>query len=88
MVPELTPSLGAAGQFDNPELQAAIKRICRAGTEAGIFLGLGGMENRLDLVTAFRKEFPAIRFAMAGRDSFALLKGMRDVMAKMAALDE
>jgi hypothetical protein len=46
------------------------------------------MENRLDLVTAFRKEFPAIRFAMAGRDSFALLKGMRDVMAKMAALDE
>jgi hypothetical protein len=81
-------SLGVAGDFDAPKLQDGIRKICKAATANNIYVGLGGIERRLDIVIALRKEFPCISYTMAGKDSASLLKGMRDALATMKVLDE
>ena len=84
----LTCSLGVPGQFDSRQVQDAIRKICTAAAANNIWIGLGGVERRLDMVIALRKEIPGIQYTMAGRDSFSILKGMRDVVDTLKVLEK
>ncbi|KAF5660883.1 aldolase [Fusarium heterosporum] len=70
---DLTMDLGIAGQYDTDEFHNAIETIAKAAEKASVggrkvFVGLGGLEGRPDLLETFTKRYSSIRFTMAGRD--------------------
>ncbi|RGP60408.1 aldolase [Fusarium longipes] len=78
---DLTMDLGIAGQYDTDEFREAIDTIAKAAQGASIggrkvFVGLGGLEGRPDLLEDFAKRYSSIRFTMAGRDLSILAVGM------------
>ncbi|KAF9769457.1 hypothetical protein IL306_013121 [Fusarium sp. DS 682] len=94
---DLTMDLGIAGQYDTDEFQNAIYIIATAAQKASVgarkvFVGLGGLEQRPDLLEAFAKRHSNIRFTMAGRDLSILAAGMsrqvesiRDISSRIRA---
>ncbi|KAF4345837.1 aldolase [Fusarium beomiforme] len=78
---DLTMDLGIAGQYDSNEFHKSIDAIATAAQNASVggrkvFVGLGGLEQRPDLLETFAKRHPSIRFTMAGRDLSMLAAGM------------
>lgn len=60
-------SLGIAGQYDTDAFHDAIDKISRAAEKASVdgrkvFVGLGGLEGRPDLLEAFTKRYSNIRY--------------------------
>ncbi|KAF4437199.1 aldolase [Fusarium acutatum] len=73
--------LGIAGQYDTDGFHKAIDSISTAARNASVngrkvFVGLGGLEGRPDLLETFARQYPNIRFTMAGRDLSVLAAGM------------
>ncbi|RBA21176.1 HpcH/HpaI aldolase [Fusarium proliferatum] len=78
---DLTTDLGIAGQYDTVEFRKAIDAISTAAQNASVngrkvFVGLGGLEGRPDLLETFAQQYSNIRFTMAGRDLSMLAAGM------------
>jgi len=78
---DLCMELGIPGQYDSEKFHSAVDKVAKAAEAASVdgrkvFVGLGGMEPRPDLLESFAKKYPLIRFAMAGRDVAVLLAGM------------
>ncbi|KAL7425270.1 hypothetical protein Q5752_000958 [Cryptotrichosporon argae] len=80
---DLCMELGIPGQYDNPVFRSAVDKVAKAAAAAAelngapVFIGLGGLEPRPDLLEHFVKTYPMIRFAMAGRDIALLLGAMQ-----------
>ncbi|KAF2448076.1 HpcH/HpaI aldolase [Karstenula rhodostoma CBS 690.94] len=78
---DLCMELGIPGQYDTELFQSTVERIAAAAEQAStngrkVFVGLGGLEPRPDLIEMFALRHPSIRFAMSGRDMALLLTGM------------
>ncbi|KXJ88956.1 HpcH/HpaI aldolase [Microdochium bolleyi] len=85
---DLSVELGMVGNYDATEFHEAIEKIARAAQKASIdgncvFVGLGGMEMRPDLIQYFAKLYSNIRFTMAGRDISMLADGMSRQVTSM-----
>lgn len=83
---DLCMELGIPGKFDAELFHSTVAKIAIAAEKASVggrkvFVGLGGLEPRPDLLETFALRHPSIRFAMSGRDMALLLAGM----AKQAA---
>ncbi|GKT41272.1 uncharacterized protein ColSpa_01453 [Colletotrichum spaethianum] len=83
--------LGIPGQYDSELFHSTVAKIAVAAEKASIngrkvFVGLGGLEPRPDLLEEFSKRHAPIRFAMAGRDLALLLAGMTKQAAAMNEL--
>lgn len=90
---DLCMELGIPNQYDSDLFHSAVDKVANAALRAStdgrqVFVGLGGLEPRPDLLMAFTKKHPAIRFAMAGRDIAILLAGMSKQAAAMNELSE
>ncbi|RSH94111.1 hypothetical protein EHS25_006765 [Saitozyma podzolica] len=58
--------MGIAGDYDDPRIWSALERICLAAKSAStpahqVYVGLGGLEPRPDLLERLRGEFDNIR---------------------------
>ncbi|KAK1573255.1 HpcH/HpaI aldolase [Colletotrichum navitas] len=78
---DLCMELGIPGQYDSDIFHSTIAKIAAAAEKASIdgrkiFVGLGGLEPRPDLLEELAGRHAPIRFAMAGRDLALLLAGM------------
>ncbi|KAK9780279.1 hypothetical protein SCAR479_02916 [Seiridium cardinale] len=87
---DLCMEFGIPGQYDSELFHSLVARIAGAAEKASldgrkVFVGLGGLEPRPDLLETFAKRHPSIRFAMAGRDLALLLAGMNK---QAAAINE
>ncbi|KAJ4998309.1 4-hydroxy-2-oxovalerate aldolase [Colletotrichum sp. SAR 10_66] len=85
---DLCMELGIPGQYDSELFHSTVAKIAEAAEKAGVdgrkvFVGLGGLEPRPDLLEEFAKKHAPIRFAMAGRDLALLLAGMSKQAASM-----
>ncbi|KAH9884234.1 HpcH/HpaI aldolase [Xylariomycetidae sp. FL2044] len=85
---DLCMELGIPGQYDSELFRSTVAKIADAAKKAStdgrqVFVGLGGLEPRPDLLEEFAKKHPSIRFAMAGRDLALLLAGMTKQAAAM-----
>ncbi|EOO00163.1 putative 4-hydroxy-2-oxovalerate aldolase protein [Phaeoacremonium minimum UCRPA7] len=85
---DLCMELGIPGQYDSELFHSTVARIAAAAEKAShsdsqVFVGLGGLEPRPDLLETFAKRHNSIRFAMAGRDLALLLAGMAKQAASM-----
>ncbi|ORY25462.1 HpcH/HpaI aldolase [Naematelia encephala] len=90
---DLCMELGIPGQYDADIFHAAVDKVAKAAEKAStggrqVFIGLGGLEPRPDLLAAFAKKYSCIRFAMAGRDIALLLAGMSKQAAAMNELSK
>lgn len=77
---DLCMELGIPGQYDSELFHSTVAKIAAAAEKASVdgrkvFVGLGGLEPRPDLLEAFAKRHSLVRFAMAGRDLALLLAG-------------
>ncbi|KAK7442306.1 HpcH/HpaI aldolase [Colletotrichum acutatum] len=80
--------LGIPGQYDSELFRSTVAKIANAAEKASVdgrkvFVGLGGLEPRPDLLEELAKRHAPIRFAMAGRDLALLLAGMSKQAAAM-----
>ncbi|KAK6063136.1 4-hydroxy-2-oxovalerate aldolase (HpcH/HpaI aldolase) [Seiridium cupressi] len=87
---DLCMEFGIPGQYDSELFHSLVARVAGAAEKASqggrkVFVGLGGLEPRPDLLETFAKRHPSIRFAMAGRDLALLLAGMNK---QAAAINE
>jgi hypothetical protein len=85
---KLIARLGIPGQQDSPIFHAAVDKICKAAEAASVdgrqvFVGLGGLEPRPDLLVHFTKKYACIRYAMAGRDFAMLIAAMNKQVGEM-----
>ncbi|KZL82208.1 aldolase [Colletotrichum incanum] len=85
---DLCMELGIPGQYDSDLFHSTVLKIAAAAEKASIdgrkvFVGLGGLEPRPDLMEELAKRHAPIRFAMAGRDLALLLAGMSKQAAAM-----
>ncbi|PVH89466.1 HpcH/HpaI aldolase [Cadophora sp. DSE1049] len=85
---DLCMELGIPGQYDTSLFHSTVAKIATAAEKASldgrrVFVGLGGLEPRPDLLEEFAKRHPSVRFAMAGRDLALLLAGMSKQAASM-----
>ncbi|KAI8283788.1 hypothetical protein K4K59_007627 [Colletotrichum sp. SAR11_240] len=85
---DLCMELGIPGQYDSELFHSTVAKIAGAAEKASVdgrkvFVGLGGLEPRPDLLEEFAKRHAPIRFAMAGRDLALLLAGMSKQAASM-----
>ena len=60
------PRLGIPNQYDSDLFHSAVDKVANAALQAStdgrqVFVGLGGLEPRPDLLMAFTKKHPAIR---------------------------
>lgn len=81
-------SLDIPGEHDNPIFLDAVDKIAAAATAAGVFVGLGGLEGRPDLLETLCRKWPCIRYLMAGRDIVHLFNGMKVQAKAMSALND
>jgi len=85
---DLCMELGIPGQYNSELFHSTVAKIATAAEKASVngrkvFVGLGGLEPRPDLLEVFAKRHAVIRFAMAGRDLAILLAGMGKQAAAM-----
>ncbi|KUJ18713.1 HpcH/HpaI aldolase [Mollisia scopiformis] len=78
---DLSMELGIPGQYDSELFHSAVAKIATAAEKASVngrkvFVGLGGLEPRPDLLEGFAKKYSLVRYAMAGRDLAILLAGV------------
>ncbi|KAF2171781.1 hypothetical protein M409DRAFT_50425 [Zasmidium cellare ATCC 36951] len=90
---DLCMELGIPGQYDTDLFQNTVARIADAAEKASIdgrkvFVGLGGLEPRPDLLEKLAQRHPCIRFAMAGRDIALLMGAMNKQVAAMEAISQ
>ncbi|CAK4033813.1 aldolase [Lecanosticta acicola] len=88
---DLSMELGIPGQYDNDLFHSTVARIAAAAQKAStnerkVFVGLGGLEPRPDILEALVKKYSCIRFAMAGRDIALLMGAMSKQVAAMEAI--
>lgn len=53
------------GEYDNPTFHAAVAKVCAAASKNGIFVGLGGLETRADLMEKFTSEYSCARCVLS-----------------------
>ncbi|KDN64760.1 putative HpcH/HpaI aldolase [Colletotrichum sublineola] len=85
---DLCMELGIPGQYDSELFHSTVAKIVAAAEKASmdgrkIFVGLGGLEPRPDLLEELVRRHSPIRFTMAGRDMALLLAGMSKQAAAM-----
>lgn len=85
--------LGIPGQYDTELFQDTVARIAAAAEKASVdgrkvFVGLGGLEPRPDLLEKLAQKHACIRFAMAGRDIALLMGAMNKQVAAMEAISQ
>ncbi|KAH8898962.1 HpcH/HpaI aldolase [Thozetella sp. PMI_491] len=85
---DLCMELGIPGQYDSELFHSTVAKIATAAEKASVngrkvFVGLGGLEPRPDLLETFAKRHSPVRFAMAGRDLALLLAGMNKQAASI-----
>ncbi|WWD22198.1 hypothetical protein CI109_106689 [Kwoniella shandongensis] len=90
---DLCMELGIPGQYDNDIFLNAVDRIAKAAEKASVdsrkvFVGLGGLEPRPDLLENLVQKYPLVRFAMAGRDIALLLNAMGKQAASFNAISD
>ncbi|KAH8673397.1 HpcH/HpaI aldolase [Xylariales sp. PMI_506] len=90
---DLCMELGFPGKYDSEAFQTVVARIAAAAEKASengrkVFVGLGGLEPRPDIIELLAKRHPSIRFAMAGRDLAILMAGMQKQAAAFNALSD
>ncbi|KAK2015106.1 HpcH/HpaI aldolase [Colletotrichum eremochloae] len=88
---DLCMELGIPGQYDSELFHSTVAKIVAAAEKASmdgrkIFVGLGGLEPRPDLLEELVRRHSPIRFTMAGRDMALLLAGMSKQAAAMNEL--
>lgn len=57
-------SLDIPGEYDNPTFHAAVAKVCAAASKNGIFVGLGGLETRPDMMEKFTSEYSSVRYVL------------------------
>ncbi|KAI1339464.1 HpcH/HpaI aldolase [Xylariaceae sp. FL0016] len=90
---DLCMELGIPGQYDSDLFHSTVARIAAAAEKSSsdgrkVFVGVGGLEPRPDLIETFAKRHPCVRFAMAGRDLALLLAGMSKQASAMNEISE
>ncbi|KAJ6606037.1 Phosphoenolpyruvate/pyruvate domain-containing protein [Mycena vulgaris] len=90
---DLCVDLGIPNDHDSPIFHEAIAQVAAAADAAStpnhkVFVGLGGLEARPELMEKFVKEHACIRYLMAGRDIVHLFNGMKAQAKKMAEMNE
>jgi 2-keto-3-deoxy-L-rhamnonate aldolase RhmA len=81
---DLTAEMGIPGQYDDPCLTAAYEKTIAACKKAGVWLGVGGLHSRLDLVEKFCSM--GANWVMAATDGPLLLSGATKRASEMASL--
>lgn len=86
---DLTAELGIPGDYENPLFVNAVERTIAACNKAGVFLGLGGLHSRPDLMEKYCAL--GVRWTMAATDGPLLIGAatkaagiMADIHAKVA----
>lgn len=69
-------SLDIPGEYDNPTFHAAVANVCAAASKNRIFVGLGGLETRADLMEKFTSEYSCVRCVLPSPPSLFLGKTM------------
>lgn len=82
---DLTAEMGIPGDYDNPRLTEAYERTIAACNQHGIWVGVGGLHARLDLVEKFCKM--GARWVMAATDGPLLLGAATKRGTEMASLN-
>ncbi|GFZ42999.1 hypothetical protein JCM24511_00717 [Saitozyma sp. JCM 24511] len=90
---DLCMELGIPQEYDGELFHSTIAKIAAAADKASVdgrrvFVGLGGLEPRPDLIETFAKRHACIRYAMAGRDIAVLMAGMSKQAATFNELSE
>ncbi|KAI0144999.1 HpcH/HpaI aldolase [Pestalotiopsis sp. NC0098] len=85
---DLCMEFGIPGEYDSELFHSLVAKVATAAEKGStdgrqVFVGLGGLEPRPDLLETFVKRHPSIRFAMAGRDLALLLASMSKQAAAM-----
>ncbi|WVQ78313.1 hypothetical protein IAT38_000398 [Cryptococcus sp. DSM 104549] len=80
---DLSDDMGISGEYDQPQMEEALDRICKAATAASIYVGFGGLEPRPDILARLRKAHKCVGFVFAGRDLSMLQSGMASQVEKM-----
>ncbi|KAK1993602.1 HpcH/HpaI aldolase [Colletotrichum falcatum] len=85
---DLCMELGVPGQYDSDMFHSTVAKIVAAAEKASIggrkiFVGVGGLEPRPDVLGELVRRHAPIRFAMAGRDLSLMLAGMSKQVAAM-----
>ncbi|KAF4121456.1 HpcH/HpaI aldolase/citrate lyase family [Geosmithia morbida] len=88
---DLCMELGIPGQYDTELFHSTVAKVAAAAEKASagdrkVFVGLGGLEPRPDLLSTFAKRHAPIRFAMAGRDLALLMTSMTQQAAKINSI--
>ncbi|KAJ6630338.1 Phosphoenolpyruvate/pyruvate domain-containing protein [Mycena sp. CBHHK59/15] len=90
---DLCVDLEIPNNHDSPVFHDAIAQVATAATAAStakhtVFVGLGGLEARPDLMEKLVKEYPCIRYLMAGRDIVHLFNGMKAQCKAMGEMND
>ncbi|KAJ7119116.1 Phosphoenolpyruvate/pyruvate domain-containing protein [Mycena epipterygia] len=90
---DLCVDLDIPNDHDSPIFHDAIAQVAAAAEAAStpnhkVFVGLGGLEARPELMEKFVKEHACIRYLMAGRDIVHLFSGMKAQAKKMEEMNE
>lgn len=81
---DLTAEMGIPGDYENPRFVAAYERTIAACNKAGIFLGVGGLHARPDLMEKYCAM--GARWTMAATDGPLLMAGATKAAGVMAGI--
>ena len=81
---DLVAEMGIPGEYDNPRLEEAFVKIIAACKKAGIWLGIGGLQARLDLLEKFCGM--GANWIMAASDGPLLIAAATQAAGTMAEL--
>ncbi|WRT65319.1 uncharacterized protein IL334_002262 [Kwoniella shivajii] len=84
---DLSVELDCPQEYDNPIFMSAITKIVEAAEEAGIYVGLGGLEPFPHKIEEIVMKYNNVRYVMAGRDISFLQAGMKNQIASLSELD-
>lgn len=87
---DLTAEMGIPGDYENPRLLEAYERTIAACAKANIWLGIGGLHSRLDLVEKFCEigaKQGVASWVMAATDAPLMVSAATEKAKKMEALN-
>lgn len=82
---DLTAEMGIPGDYDNPQLTEAYERTIAACKKANVWLGIGGLHSRLDLVEKFCAM--GANWVMAATDAPLMVAAATDKAKNMEAVN-
>ncbi|EPQ29222.1 uncharacterized protein PFL1_03509 [Pseudozyma flocculosa PF-1] len=81
---DLTTDMGISCQFDHPDYDAAVLRVCDVAKRHGKIVGLGGIQGRPDLLKRYIDH--GARFIMGGADWGMLLAAFQNQQKSLMTL--